>query len=467
MNIEEKYNLALDYYNNKNYQQAIQLCTEILSLNAHHSHTYFLLGHIFFSLNDLNMSKDFILKSIELKNDFFDAYYLLGNIYFSLEEHNNAINTWKNSLNYKNDFALVYSNIAASYLALDLFEEVTNYAQKAIYIDNTCIDAYRCLYKSYQKQKNLTKTKEFIKKLLKIEPHDTLANFDLSYILFMERDYKNGFKHFEYRKKTAENKDKYNFLPFKEYCNDDLKGKSLVIYHEQGFGDNIQFARFLNEIKCDNVSLGIQNSLHKLFQYSFQNIKMLSVINASDRFDFSAALMSIPYLFRQNLICTKKYLKVRDSDIQEFIDKNLNKNKLNIGIVWKGSDKNKSSLILKDIQSLFDKENKQFYSLQIEKDNDTNKYDIIDLGKKFENFYDTAVAICSLDLIISVDTAVAHLAGALGCKGYILQNRDMFDFRWTQENQQSNWYPSLKVFQYNNENIKQTIEKINKEIDEL
>lgn len=153
-------------------------------------------------------------------------------------------------------------------------------------------------------------------------------------------------------------------------------------------------------------------------------------------------VMSVPHFFNINKISSQKYLKVKEEDINIFKKEFLDTNKLNIGLVWKGSKtsliKDIKTLSLDEFEILFRNKNRVFHSLQIENNEELLKYkNIKNIGEEFRNFYDTAVAISALDLIISVDTVAAHLTGALGKKGFILNNKLQFDWRWDNTEEKS------------------------------
>lgn len=471
MNLNKKYNLALELYNNKEFDQAILLCNQIIDIDKNNYLTWNLLGNIFFNLKDFENAKHFFIAALNIKSDFIEAYYMLGNVLFEVSMFEDAINIWQEALKYTKKEPVIYTNISSAYIRMNKKQEALKFANKALEINNTYEDAFVCIATIYKNNIDLKKCKIFLQKALKSNPTNPLTNFDLAYIFFIEVDLKKAYKYFEYRKLIPNETIKYNYLPFQEYNGEDLKNKKLLIYHEQGFGDNIQFARFLNNINSNNISFGIQNSLNKLFSYNFPNICFKKEISLNDEYDFCLPIMSIPYKFNIYNIKSTSFLKVKNVDIINFKETNKINNKINIGIVWKGSTTSninkQKSLKLKDFELLFKTEtNRTFYSLQVEEKEELIEYpNIIDLGKNFKDFYDTAVAICSLDLIISIDTAVAHLAGALGQKTYVLNNKMQFDWRWVNKNKKSIWYDSISVFKY--KKIEDIIKKIDKEINEL
>lgn len=469
MDLNKTYNEALNFYQTKNYDEAISLCNNILQTNPEHFHTWNLLGNIFFTLNEFENSKEFFITSIELNPNFIEAYFMLGNLLFANNLYHDAIEIWKEALKINASHSVIYSNIALSYIKLNNYTKAKKFIDLALKFDSKNEDAYIYLSDICKNENDFKNFEKNLKIAIKINPTNPQTNFDLSYIYFLKKDYKKAFFHFEFRTVFDEHKHEYNYLPFNKYNFQNLKNKSLLIYHEQGFGDNIQFIRYLNKINCKNIYVGIQNSLSKLFSYNFPNIQFKDIIHTSDKYDYMLPIMSIPYFFKLYDIDSSNYLKVNEKDIFEFRNKLINNNKLNIGIAWCGSKTSKVSksknLQISDFELIFD-DKYNFYSLQIDENEDLLKYkDVNILGTNFKNFYDTAVAISALDLIISIDTSIAHLTGALGKKGFVLSNNNQFDWRWDNINNKSIWYNSIKVFKYTN--IHDAMKLIKEEINEL
>lgn len=388
---------------------------------------------------------------------------MLGNVLFKAELFEDAVNIWIEGSQYNPYFALNFANIAIGYDRLGQKEHAILYAQKALSLDKHCFEAIFCLAKIYQSKKDLEHTNLYLEKVLALQPNNVLANFDLAYVDLSLQKYESGFAHLEYRKKMDNREKEYNYLPFKQYAGENLEDKHLLLYHEQGFGDNIQFIRFVNTLKCKELSIGIQNPLNKLFSYNFPDVKFLDVITDTMNFDCMDALMSVPFITKIKDISNQPYLSVDEKDVLLFKQNHIQNKTLNIGLVWKGSTANKKedikSLQLNDLKDLLQNEECAFYSLQIDHLEEIANLPVQNIGKEFTNFYDTAVALKSLDLLIGVDTAVSHLAGALGVKTYLIYNSNTIDFRWLCKDGTSVWYESVEVF--SKEEIPKLTQKVN------
>lgn len=462
------YNEAYILYQNRDYQQALVLCNNLIQADANNYLVWNLLGQIFFQQLDYETAIQCLKKSIEIKPDFIESYYWLGNVFFSLELYNESISVLEEALYIDNSHSVLYYNISAAYLQLKKYDQSENYAKKTIEIDPKNEEGYICLSKIYRQRKDQKKALEYLLKALEINNKNPESHVDLSTLYFINKNYLSAFKHYEHRKYLEGKKHNYDFMPFKKYQGQNLKNKSLLIYHEQGFGDNIQFVRFLNKIECSKITYGIQNSLNKLFSYNFPNIDFQPEIRSNDKFDYMVPLMSIPHFLKLNVIDSTSYLQVNKDDVTK-LRKDLEPKKFNIGLVWTGSKTGvfykEKILQLKNLKQLFKDKNRKFYSLQIADFEELESFsEIHNLGKSFQDFYDTAVAIEAMDLIISIDTAVAHLAGAMGKNCFVLNNSSQFDWRWeVNENNESLWYNSIKVYKYEDD-VKKIINRLNYDI---
>jgi len=244
--------------------------------------------------------------------------------------------------------------------------------------------------------------------------------------------------------------------------NIDLSNKTILIHHEQGFGDSIMFARFVKQISklAKEVYYIVPNNLVELFRNSDIGAKinsdMLDITKIN--YDFHVPIMDLPVILNTesaNLPSTDLYLKVKDSDISEFKKKYINNNnKIKIGIAYRGfsnSENLERDIPIEHLHPLLELPNIELYSFQYSKEeNLLNRFSpnlpIVDLGKEFLNFYDTACALKCMDFVVTSDNVVLNLAGALGVKTYGLFNK-YADYRWFKlHGNDIGWYKSVKPF---------------------
>jgi len=269
--------------------------------------------------------------------------------------------------------------------------------------------------------------------------------------------------------KTAPNPD-YEKLSKKistqsEWAGESLNNKSIYLYAEKGLGDSFQFVRFLPMLAAQGATVYFkpQKPLTVFFKQSFNNPHIIILDAATNpdelTFDYYASLLGVGRyldLSRENIPGKNAYLNVSHNKITEFKNKLFNNPVFKIGIVWQGdpghiNDKNRS-IPLHTFSPLFDIPNVKIYSLQKGFGKEqiaqlTHPEKVCDLDQSIKDFIDTAAVIKNLDLVITADTAVAHLSGALGTPTWILLPH-VTDWRWFMhaEDSSSCWYASLTKF---------------------
>lgn len=241
---------------------------------------------------------------------------------------------------------------------------------------------------------------------------------------------------------------------------EDLKGKKLLIWNEQGLGDTLQFIRYLDVIKdyCESIFVLCQGRLNSLISNSFPFCKIVSGEFEESEYDYHFPLLSLPTIVgcSEKDIPSKIPYLLHDEDFtksfsQDYKTKN---NKLNIGIVWAGNKEFTMDFLrspqLKAFLPIFDIKNIQFFSFQygeekkqmFELELDEKIIDITEYSDGFEN---DAAIMQALDLVITSDTATVHLAGALGVKTWCVLPFST-DWRWMHKRKDSPWYPSMTLY---------------------
>ncbi|MDR1703052.1 MAG: tetratricopeptide repeat protein, partial [Sporomusaceae bacterium] len=309
-------------------------------------------------------------------------------------------------------------------------------------------------------------------KSLSLSPDNAATHRNLATTLLKKGDFARGFAEFEWRKKTADKKAFYQkYQNSKPYWQGGLlQGKSLLIHHEQGLGDSIHFCRYLPLLKSlgGTVILLAPAPLKPLYDFwqktgavdlvAEQNDAALKNITA----DFVLPLMSLPYVLRleaKEIFAHVPYLAAEKSLIDKWSAKIAAAGgkaaNLKIGLVWAGNtlfpkDAVRSCSLAEVVPLAAVRDDIDFYSLQVgapgaNAPQAPAEMRFFDLTPSIGDFADTAALIANLDLVISVDTAVAHLAGALGKPVWTLIYYAN-DWRWFKDREDSPWYPAMRLF---------------------
>ena len=297
------------------------------------------------------------------------------------------------------------------------------------------------------------------KEAIALKPDYAEAYWNLSLTLNQEGNLAKGFELYEWRFKKKGIMDKAPRVAFCWDGKQSLKGKRFVIYDEQGLGDIIQFSRYLPLMvqKGAIVSFKVKRSLHKLFGTLSENITLITELPNDDELDFEAPLMSLPHLFETTLAtvpASTPYLYADEAKIKTWAAK-LVKDKFRIGICWQGS-KGKVDFgrsfplsLYKDISEIPDVELISLHKGEGEDQHSGITFDVTTFGKELDDgpyaFLDTAAVMMNCDLIITSDTAVAHLAGALGRQTWVAL-KHIPDWRWMLQTPKTPWYPTLTLY---------------------
>ena len=331
----------------------------------------------------------------------------------------------------------------------------------ALTLDSSNLQALNNIGKTWHDQGDLKEAKTWYEKALSHNPEYPEARFNRAVILLTEGDYRNGWREYEWRFKRQSahqvyphrlNAPRWNGMPFGD--------KRLLVHCEQGMGDVIQFSRYLPMVKSlgGSVTLEAHAPLVSLFQ-AMPSVDRVVAFNRvkppADDFDFYVPLMSLPLLFRttiDNIPAMMPYLQHSKSEVSHWHDRKMDYHGSRVGIVWSGStvDPRRTcpwGFIEELVTSTKDV---QFVSLQKELPPDVtlaklNEAHIIHWGDLLKDFQETAAAMSCLDLVISIDTAAAHLAGAIAKPLWLLLPHTS-DWRWLQNRQESPWYPTARLY---------------------
>ena len=332
---------------------------------------------------------------------------------------------------------------------------------RALAFDPGNLLALNNIGKTWHDHGDLKKAKTCYEMALNLNPNYPEAHFNHSLALLSEGDYRNGWHEYEWRfeRQSARqiyphrlNVSRWNGMPF--------PGKHLLVHCEQGMGDVIQFCRYMPMVKDlgGTVTLEVHEPLVSLLQ-GMPSVDRIIPFGRSkplgEDFDFYVPLMSLPLLFGttvENIPANIPYLAPSEVEKSRWRSQLSGRCEPCIGLVWSGSATDPSRSCPWDIVVTLAKSatNMHIFSLQKELPHGIttdmlNQANIIHLGNGLANFHSTAAVISHLDLIISIDTAVAHLAGAMGKPLWILLPH-VSDWRWFQKGLDTPWYPTARLF---------------------
>jgi len=295
-------------------------------------------------------------------------------------------------------------------------------------------------------------------KAIALKPNDAGAHFNQSLCLLLLGRFEQGWRQYEWRKKRDE---PIAARPYPQPLwlgNENIAGKTLFLWWEQGFGDTIQFCRYANlvEARGAKVIISVQQPLHRLLQQISPTILVINQNETPTYFDYHCPLLSLPLAFRTSLEtipAQAQRLKADDALRSTWSARLPPKTKPRIGVVWRGGTIHKNdhnrSIELGQFLTIVGAD-ADWVCLQKEiRDTDAAVFHedsrIAFFGDDLKDFSDTAALLDLMDLVITVDTSVAHLAGAMGKPVWVLLPYNP-DWRWQLDRNDSPWYPSARLF---------------------
>lgn len=345
---------------------------------------------------------------------------------------------------------------------LGLFEESINSYEKTIKLDPNHSFNLSNLALCLEKIGKVNDAVDYFERAIKRDPENPTTRFNYGLILLRQGHFPLGFKYFSSRFDSANTQVKLPNFTQKRWLGDfDVSTKTMLLVTEQGLGDTIQFCRFINSLekKVGRLIVQVQESLVDLIRPSIipsnQGAKIISDKETPPSFDCYCMMMDLPLALKIELPILPKlnaYLFAKDDLIKKWASILSDVKKPKVGLVCSGSvnhkDDNYRSIELKNMAEalplgpdyvLVQKEVRETDRLFLK-----NRKDIREFSDKLTNFSETAALISNLDLVVSVDTSVAHLSGSLGTKTVVMLPH-VADWRWFNNRSDSPWYKSVHL----------------------
>jgi hypothetical protein len=454
------------YIELKKFDEALDNCNQAIVLNEDIAEIYINQGIALRGLKKWDEALSAFNKAIVLNADNAIAYNNRGLVFHDLKIFDKALVCYYQAIQLKSDYDLAYSNLSISLFEMRQFEKALHAVEQSIALKNNFSDAYivrGLLFHELNKIKEAIRSYDFA---LILSKDSAAVHFNKSLSLLLNGDFINGFNEYEWRWKYEKIELFPTYLGKKRKFSQPLwlgqvplKGRTLLLYSEQGLGDTIQFCRYaLIAVKLGaRVILETYEPLCELFESLPGIADVVTVGSELPYFDLHCSLLSMPFALRtdiHNIPLASGYIKSNVNKVLKWKNFLGKKTKPRIGIVWssfsnfKGDDKR--SISLAQLLTAFPTDEVDYICLQMKiKDSDKATLalhpNIKFLGDRFTNFSDTAALIDCVDLVISTCTSMPHLSGSLGKETWILLSH-VPDWRWMLDRVDSPWYSSVKLF---------------------
>jgi tetratricopeptide (TPR) repeat protein len=351
------------------------------------------------------------------------------------------------------DHAAAWGNLGNSLRDQGKYDDAVPALERALTLNPTDADAAGNLALTLATQGHHERALQWYDNCLSLKPDHGEMRFNRS-LTYLTLDDPRGWPEYEARWQTETMKASEPKLPIPKWDGTPKPGKTIFIVNEQGLGDTIQFSRYANHLRRMgfNVVLRPPIELIDLFRESFPQCNVMADTETTAH--LYAAMMSLPGLLKQRIadVDGTAYLKATAGTVAKWHARLADDRKLRVGLVWQGNPKHGGdrwrSIPLNMFANLASVNGVSLYAVQKGHGHEQlteGKFPIVDLGAELTNFADTAGLLKSLDLLISVDSAVVHLAGALGVPTWNLISFNN-DWRWLKGRTDTPWYKSMRLF---------------------
>ena len=455
----------------KQYEHALASCDTAIALKPDYAEAH---NNRAYALNALKRHAEAIAscdQAIALRSNYPEAHNNRGNALNALGRHTDAVASYDKAIGFAPKYAEAYNNRGNALYHLGRAEEAASSYELAIAARPDYAEAYNNRGNALSSLQRCEPALASYDRAIALKPDYTEALFNKSMLLLLMGRFTEGWRLYEWRKKKAipiAARDYPQPLWLGEF---DLTGKTILLYEEQGLGDTIQFCRYAPLVaqRGARVILEVPPQLTRLAAGLAGVAQVIETGHPLPAFDFHCPLLSLPLAFKTGLAtipAAVPYLKADQAQSKAWQERLGAKAKLRVGLVWSGGIRPNQPVSVNQRRNIplakfavLKNPDVAFYSLQKGQPGEAelaelkhNRWggpDIVDLAGAISDFADTAAFIDNLDLVITVDTATAHLAGALGKPVWIL-NRFDTDWRWLLGRSDSPWYPTVSLFRQEN-----------------
>ena len=460
---EASYNLGLMYQTAGRLIEAVGAYRNAVTLRPEHVDAYNNMGTALQALNAKDAAVTTYRTAIALRPEHETSYCNLGVVMKELGHVPESISAYRRAIGVRPGYDWAYANMAAALIEMDLFDESIEACRKALSINATMPMALFNLGTALKAQNRVEEAEKALRDALALNPDFTEAHFTLSQILLYQEKYAEGWREYDWRWRLPQ----YSWLKTlhgdfaqPRWQGEDIAGKTLLIYAEQGAGDTIQYARYIPMV-AEKTGARIVFAVHRQLARLLGQIGQAQVVPLEQAplpaFDLHCPLLSLPGLMgtgKDNIPAGSPYLAADPVAVERWRQRVGGTGKKKIGIVWAGNPEQTGDRLrsprLAAVMKLFENHDVTFVALQVGPGRgDLSQHPlpphVVDLGLEVADFFDTAAVMADLDLMISSCTAPLHLASALGIPTWGMIPFAAH-FLWQHERTDSPWYPKLRLY---------------------
>lgn len=448
---------------------AVQLIDKALAIKPDHAEMLNNRGAVLHELKRYDESLASYDKALTIRLDYAEALSNRGNVLHELERHEEALASYDHALSIKPNYADAFSNRGNVLHELMRYDEALASYDKALTAKPDYAEAFCYRGATLHDLKRFDEALTSYDTAQTIKPDYADAHWNESLCRLLIGDFERGWEKYEWRWKSGSLSAMRDFSKPVWLGKEDITGKTILLHAEQGLGDTIQFCRYAPLVSAlgAKVLMEVPSSLKSLLATLKGVSQIMAIGEPLPEFDYHCPLMSLPLVFKTNLESIPAdipYLHPEKPAVRAWEERLSGFDGLRIGLVWAGSPRKEQrnanvldrlrSIPLADFESLGAIKGMRFYSIQKGaparelpelKAQGWPGPEIMDFTDDLDDFSDTAALTACMDLVISCDTSMVHLAGAIGKPVWIL-SRFNGCWRWLLDREDSPWYPTARLF---------------------
>ena len=425
----------------------------------------FHLGNLYRDQGRKDLAEQFYGQALRLRPDFAEAYNNLGLLLQERGEAERAAACFSEALATDPALDAAHTNHGNALLKQGWMDGAIDSFKRALEINPTSAEAWNNLGNVYFRLHRLDEAEAAYLESIALKPDYAEADLNLGILRLLRGNFREGWPSYESRWKMPGVAEKRPRFAEPEWAGDPLAGRTLLVYSEQGMGDNLQFVRYLPLLRQrypdSKIYFWCLPPLYRLFAENAAawGIEALppTVAGGLPPIDLHIALLSLPWRLGTDLAtipAAVPYLRPDPTLVEQWGARLQALPGKKVGVVWASGEvytfHRFRTVRLRQLEPLLAVEGVSWVSLQkgsgarqIEDEGLSGK--VFNFMDEVEDFADTAALIANLDLVVSVDTSVPHLAGAMGVPVWLLDRFDT-DWRWLLDRSDSPWYPSMRIF---------------------
>jgi Tfp pilus assembly protein PilF len=432
------------------YQTAISLKPDL-------PQAYNNLAGIYQSQGKYELALDNMRQAISWQPGNAETHYNLGNLLCEMDRREEGIAAYQEALAIRPDLAPAWNNMGGALREMGRFTESVAACRQALALNPSLTDAMNNLSNALSAQGLLAEAKHWLEKVLSLRPDDALAHLNSSLLRLLQGDLPGAWSEYEWRWQVPKLKSWRPQFTQPQWDGGDLNGRRIFLYAEQGFGDAIQFIRYAALVaqQGGEVILACQTELLELMAGAPGVSHCIPRGQVPLLFDVHCPLMSLANVFQstlQTIPAEVPYLQANPQKAARWRQRLAKLPGRKIGVAWCGRQypDPRRSMRLIELAELLAMKDVNWISLQKgpipgEARIPPPGVEIVDWSEELTDFSETAALIDGLDEVITIDSAVAHLAGAMGKPTSLLVPL-VADWRWMLDRSDSPWYPTMRLY---------------------